>query len=172
MDQAVLLQHRYELVGEELAVHRVHPAGQHLAAAHLLRIRPHHRLVVGHDPAVFDGVVDIVDDVQPLVIRLAHRLVVFDVDVKGGCNIKNFYGNKALAIFIQPPSIEELRRRLEKRGTDKPEVIDDRIARAEYELTFAPKFDVVVVNDDLETAQKEALDVVTAFIEQDEKEEH
>ena len=98
--------------------------------------------------------------------------VVFDVDVKGGCNIKNFYGNKALAIFIQPPSIEELRRRLEKRGTDKPEVIDDRIARAEYELTFAPKFDVVVVNDDLETAQKEALDVVTAFIEQDEKEEH
>lgn len=98
--------------------------------------------------------------------------VVFDVDVKGGCNIKNFYGDKALAIFIQPPSIEELRRRLEKRGTDKPEVIDDRIARAEYELTFAPKFDVVVVNDDLETAQKEALDVVTAFIEQDEKEEH
>ena len=98
--------------------------------------------------------------------------VVFDVDVKGGVNIKKFYGERALSVFIQPPSVDELRRRLEGRATDAPEVINDRIARAEYELSFAPQFDTIVVNDDLETAQKEALDVVTAFIEQDEKEEH
>ena len=76
--------------------------------------------------------------------------VVFDVDVKGGCNIKKYYGSRALSIFIQPPSIDELRRRLEGRGTDAPEVIDDRIARAEFELTFAGQFDRVVVNDDLQ----------------------
>ena len=71
--------------------------------------------------------------------------VVFDVDVKGGCNIKNYYGDRALSVFIQPPSIEELRNRLTGRGTDAPEVIEDRIARASFELTFAPKFDKVVI---------------------------
>ena len=90
--------------------------------------------------------------------------VVFDVDVKGGCNIKNFYGDKALSLFIQPPSINELRRRLVGRATDAPEVIEDRIARASYELTFAPKFDCVVVNDDLETAKSEAYRLVSEFI--------
>ena len=69
--------------------------------------------------------------------------VVFDVDVVGGCNIKKYYGNRALSIFIQPPSVEELRRRLESRGTDAPEVIADRVAKAEFELGFAGKFDVV-----------------------------
>ncbi len=92
--------------------------------------------------------------------------VVFDVDVKGGCNIKQFYGDKALSLFIQPPSIEELRNRLVGRATDAPEVIEDRIARAEYELTFAPKFDRVVVNDDLDTAKAEAYRLVKAFVEQ------
>ena len=67
-------------------------------------------------------------------------------------------------MFIQPPSVEELRRRLENRGTDTPEVIDDRIARAEYELTFAPKFDSIVVNDDLEKAKAEALARLKAFL--------
>mgnify|MGYP002671417845 FL=1 len=67
-------------------------------------------------------------------------------------------------MFIQPPSVEELRRRLENRGTDTPEVIDDRIARAEYELTFAPKFDTIVVNDDLEKAKAEALARLKAFL--------
>ena len=67
-------------------------------------------------------------------------------------------------MFIQPPSVEELRRRLESRGTDTPEVIDDRIARAEYELTFAPKFDMIVVNDDLEKAKAEALARLKAFL--------
>ncbi len=90
--------------------------------------------------------------------------VVFDVDVKGGCNIKKYYGNRALSIFIQPPSIDELRRRLEGRGTDAPEVIDDRIARAEFELTFAGQFDRVVVNDDLQKAEEETLAIVKEFL--------
>ena len=90
--------------------------------------------------------------------------VVFDVDVVGGCNIKQYYGNRALSIFIQPPSIEELRKRLEGRGTDAPEVIEDRLAKASYELTFAPKFDKVVVNDDLEKAQAETLEVLKEFL--------
>lgn len=74
--------------------------------------------------------------------------VVFDVDVVGGCNIKSFYGERALSVFIQPPSIEELRHRLEGRGTDAAEVIESRIAKAEYELGFAPRFDRIIVNDD------------------------
>ena len=94
----------------------------------------------------------------------AGQNVVFDVDVHGGCRIKEFYGDRALSMFIQPPSVEELRRRLENRGTDTPEVIDDRIARAEYELTFAPKFDTIVVNDDLEKAKAEALARLKAFL--------
>lgn len=90
--------------------------------------------------------------------------VVCDVDVLGGQNIKKHYGDKALSIFIQPPSIEVLRERLISRATDTPEVINDRIARAEFELSFSDKFDVVIVNDDLATAQAEALKVVTAFL--------
>ena len=95
----------------------------------------------------------------------AGQNVVFDVDVVGGCNIKQFYGDRALSVFIQPPSIEELRKRLEGRGTDAPEVIESRIAKAEYELSFAPKFDVVIVNDDLETAKAEALRVIREFLQ-------
>ena len=94
----------------------------------------------------------------------AGQNVVFDVDVKGGVNIKKYYGEKALSIFIQPPSIEELRRRLEGRGTDAPEVIDQRIARAAFELTFADKFDTVIVNDKLEQAEADALSLIEAFV--------
>ena len=90
--------------------------------------------------------------------------VIFDVDVVGGCNIKRFYGDRALSVFIQPPSIEELRKRLIGRGTDTPEVIESRIAKAAYELGFADKFDVVVINDDLETAKAKALQVIQAFL--------
>ena len=90
--------------------------------------------------------------------------VVFDVDVKGGCNIKKFYGDRALSIFVQPPSIEELRRRLNGRGTDAPEVIEQRLAKASYELTFASKFDHVVVNDDLEKAEAETLKLIEEFL--------
>ena len=91
--------------------------------------------------------------------------VVFDLDVVGGCNIKKFYGDRALSVFIQPPSVDELRCRLEGRGTDAPEVIESRIAKAEFELGFADKFDVIVVNDKLEVAQKEALKVIKRFLE-------
>ena len=97
----------------------------------------------------------------------AGQNVVFDVDVKGGVNIKQFYGDEALSLFIQPPSINELRRRLEGRGTDAPEVIDQRIARAEFELTFAEKFDKVVVNDMLEYAEADALAVIQEFLNND-----
>jgi guanylate kinase len=96
--------------------------------------------------------------------REAGQNVVFDVDVKGGVNIKKYYGDEALSLFIQPPSVEELRRRLTGRGTDTAEAIEERLAKAEYELTFAPQFDRVVVNDDLETAKQEALQVINDFL--------
>lgn len=90
--------------------------------------------------------------------------VIFDVDVVGGCNIKKYYGDRALSIFVQPPSIDILRQRLEGRGTDAPEIIDSRVAKAEYELGFACKFDTVIVNDNLEKAQVETLETVKRFI--------
>jgi guanylate kinase len=92
--------------------------------------------------------------------------VIFDVDVVGGCNIKKYYGDEALSVFVEPPSIEELRCRLVNRGTDTPEVINDRIAKAEHELTFAPRFDVVIHNENLETAKQEALTIVSKFLKQ------
>ena len=92
--------------------------------------------------------------------------VVFDVDVKGGCNIKQYYGDRALSLFIQPPSVEELRRRLVGRATDAPEVIEQRIARAEFELSQAPKFDRIIINDDLEKAVEETYEAIRAFIEE------
>lgn len=90
--------------------------------------------------------------------------VIFDVDVVGGCNIKAAYGDRALSIFIQPPSVEELRRRLVSRGTDAPDVIESRVAKAEYELSFASRFDRVIVNDDLERAEAEVLRTVQDFL--------
>jgi guanylate kinase len=84
--------------------------------------------------------------------------------VKGGVNIKKYYGDEALSVFIQPPSVEELRRRLVGRATDTAEAIEERLAKAEYELTFAPQFDCVIVNDDLETAKQEALKTVKSFL--------
>lgn len=91
--------------------------------------------------------------------------VVCDVDVLGGQNIKRAYGRRALSIFIQPPGIEALRQRLEGRGTDSPEVIENRIARAEFELSQASNFDVIIINDDLATAKAEALKIVTEFLQ-------
>ena len=96
--------------------------------------------------------------------REAGQNVVFDVDVKGGINIKRHYGDEALSLFIQPPSVEELRRRLVGRATDAPEAIEERLAKAEYEMTFAPQFDHIVVNDDLATAKEETLALVSAFL--------
>lgn len=90
--------------------------------------------------------------------------VVFDVDVKGGVNIKKYYGDEALSLFIQPPSVEELRHRLEGRGTDTAEAIAERLAKAEYEMTFASQFDHIIVNDDLEKAKQETLQIVKLFL--------
>ena len=99
----------------------------------------------------------------------AGQNVVFDVDVKGGVNIKKFYGKDALSVFIQPPSIEELRKRLVGRATDSPEAIEERLSKASYELTFANQFDTIVVNDDLETAKQKALQVIESFINKTDK---
>lgn len=93
------------------------------------------------------------------------KSVVCDVDVEGAENIKRVYGDRSLSVFIQPPSIQELQNRLEKRGTDSEEVIKDRIARAAYELTFSEKFDVVVINDNLSEARTEALTCIRDFIQ-------
>lgn len=97
-------------------------------------------------------------------IRNIGKNVIFDVDVVGGCNIKNFYGAEALAVFVQPPSVEELRNRLVLRSTDAPEVIEKRVAKAEYELTFSNKFDVIIVNDNLEKAFEDAEKCIRDFI--------
>ena len=93
--------------------------------------------------------------------------VILDIDVQGGLNVKKIYGDRALTLFIQPPSIERLRERLERRGTDAPEVIEHRLAKAETELSFAPKYDAIVVNDDLEEACQAAARVVEDFLTAD-----
>lgn len=90
--------------------------------------------------------------------------VVLDVDVVGGCNIKEYYGDQALAVFIRPPHLEELRRRLETRGTDSPEIIEQRLAKAEYELSFSNRFDVIITNDDLEQAKQDAYKAISDFL--------
>lgn len=94
----------------------------------------------------------------------AGENIVFDVDVNGALRIKKLYGKRALSIFIQPPSVEELRRRLEGRGTDAPEVIEQRIERAKYELSQAEHFDEVIINDNLEIAEVEARALVEDFL--------
>ncbi len=90
--------------------------------------------------------------------------VIFDVDVVGGINIKKFYGDKAISVFIQPPSIDALRDRLQSRATDTPEAIATRLDKAEFELSLAPQFDVIIVNDILENAQQETYMLLNKFI--------
>jgi guanylate kinase len=97
-------------------------------------------------------------------IRDKGNHVVFDVDVVGGCNIKNYYGDEALSVFIQPPSINELKNRLITRSTDSEEVIATRVEKAEFEMTFANRFDVVLVNDKLDIALKEAENILIRFL--------
>lgn len=94
----------------------------------------------------------------------AGQNVVFDVDVHGGMRLKEYFGDLAMSLFIQPPSIDELRKRLVGRATDAPDVIEQRLARAEYELSLAPKFDHVVINDDLQLAKDEAYRLVSEFV--------
>ena len=97
-------------------------------------------------------------------IQNAGRTIVFDIDVKGGLNLKRIFGDDAKAIFIAPPSVEELSRRLHGRGDTSEEMIQKRLAKAEWEMEFAPKFDVRIVNDNLEEAVAETIRVVTEFL--------
>ena len=97
-------------------------------------------------------------------LRKEGKHVVFDVDVKGGMNIKRLYGSDALSVFVQPPSIEELERRLVSRNTDNEESIRKRVKKAGYELQYAKHFDVVIINDNLEEAKQKTLEVVTEFL--------
>lgn len=90
--------------------------------------------------------------------------VVLDVDCIGGLNIKKIYGEKALSIFVMPPSVDALRERLEKRGTDSPEVIENRLSKAEYEMSFAPQFDATVLNNDFYRAKKDVLKLISSFL--------
>lgn len=98
------------------------------------------------------------------LVQSGHN-VILDIDVKGALNVKKLYGDTARTIFIMPPSIDELRRRLENRGTDSPELIDTRVGRAEYEISFAPQFDIRVVNDRLDTAVADTSTAISEFIQ-------
>lgn len=93
------------------------------------------------------------------------HVIIFDVDVKGGVNLKKYFGDKALSVFIQAPSVEELRKRLVARGTDSAEAIAKRVAKASEEMTYADKFDYILVNDDLQKAYAEAEKVVDDFLQ-------
>ena len=94
------------------------------------------------------------------------HVIVFDIDVKGGVNVKRIFGDKAFSVFIQAPSVDVLRQRLIGRGTDSAEAIEKRVAKAASEMEFAAgKFDYVLVNDDLETALAEAEKIIGKFIE-------
>ncbi|HRU63106.1 MAG TPA: guanylate kinase, partial [Paludibacteraceae bacterium] len=97
-------------------------------------------------------------------ITQKDKNVIFDVDVKGGLNIKRQFGNQALAIFVAPPNMEALKERLLKRGTETPEMIQKRIEKAAYEMSFAPQFDKIIINDDLEKAKKEIEETVRDFL--------
>jgi len=97
-------------------------------------------------------------------IRNAGKNVIFDVDVVGGLNIKKYYGNEAMAVFVQPPSVEELKKRLRNRSTESEEKIKMRVAKAEKELEFANQFDIVIVNKELPKALKEAGKVISGFL--------
>ncbi len=93
--------------------------------------------------------------------------VILDIDVKGALSVKDIFGDQALTIFIKAPSLDDLRERLIARGTDKPEVIAQRLAKAEYELDFARKMDAVVVNADIDRAVAETRSLITDFIARD-----
>ncbi len=97
-------------------------------------------------------------------ISLKGKDIIFDVDVLGGLNIKKQFGERALSVFIVPPGIDELRQRLIKRATDSEEMIAKRVAKAEFEMGFAPEFDVVIVNDILERAKEETEKIIGKFI--------
>ncbi|MBQ1818686.1 MAG: guanylate kinase [Bacteroidales bacterium] len=95
------------------------------------------------------------------------KVVIFDVDVKGGLNIKKYFGDKALSIFVEPPTVQELENRLRKRGTETEESLRKRMEKAEYELSFAPQFDKVILNDNLDDARAEMIHTIREFLDQE-----
>ncbi|MCS7072923.1 MAG: guanylate kinase [Bacteroidia bacterium] len=97
-------------------------------------------------------------------IRKENGKIVFDVDVKGGLNLKEIFGEQSLALFIMPPNLQILRQRLESRSTDSPQDIETRIQKAAYEMTFAPRFDAIIVNDDLTKATAEVLSILQTYL--------
>lgn len=96
----------------------------------------------------------------------AHRAVIFDIDVEGGISIKQFFKEKALTVFVQPPSIEDLRNRLESRNTESQEQLEVRVNKASQELQKSTEFDTILINDQLEKALKEAEQIVAQFLSQ------
>ena len=103
-------------------------------------------------------------------IRNSGKNVIFDVDVVGGLNIKNHYGNEALAVFVQPPSVDELKKRLRSRSTESEKKINMRIAKAEKELSYASQFDIIIINDKLESALEIVENKVAEFLTESEQE--
>ena len=97
-------------------------------------------------------------------IKANNNNIIFDIDVRGGINIKNQFGDDALAVFVMPPSIEDLYKRLEKRGTDSEKKIQKRLEKAKYEMRFANKFDHTIINENLEQALKKAEEIVREFL--------
>jgi guanylate kinase len=94
------------------------------------------------------------------------KIPLVDIDVKGALNVQSQYRSQALSVFIQAPSIEILKERLEKRGTENPETLKERIDKAAYEMSFAPQFDQIIINDDLAIASNQLIEMVTSFLAQ------
>ena len=107
------------------------------------------------------------EDVERLRNEGTH--VLFDIDVVGGLNLKKVFGEEALAVFVQPPSIEELENRLRSRNTDSDQQLTKRLAKAKHELTFAPRFDYILINEKLNTALEEAERIVSEFLGKEKK---
>ncbi len=95
------------------------------------------------------------------------KIPILDIDIKGAINVQKQYPNQSISLFIEPPSVEELRKRLEFRGTETPESIEARISKATYELSFKEHFDHIILNDELAKACTEAGDIVSDFLEKD-----
>jgi guanylate kinase len=100
-------------------------------------------------------------------IEALHKVPILDIDVKGAIHVQQQYEGKSLSIFVQPPSIEELKRRLEFRATESPEALQDRLNKAAYEISFRHHFNRIITNDNLETARQEARDIIAALLREE-----
>jgi guanylate kinase len=100
-------------------------------------------------------------------IEALHKVPILDIDVKGAIHVQQQYEGKSLSIFVQPPSIEELKRRLEFRATESPEALQDRLNKAAYEISFRHHFNRIITNDNLETARQEARDIIAGLLREE-----